>query len=279
MTQQALKFNKRRSWNKGKKLHNWGDVKKHRRRSNPAGTVVLLANPHKRKRKARKAKAHKPSTVRRRRVHVMKSNPSTPRRRRKRNVVSMVMKRHGIRRHRMRANPVELSSWTQVVGVFIAGGLGIIFARVVAAAYDDKISPTVLGDSGQLDPKSWRGILNEFMRAVVTGGVVVMVGRAAAKAKLPKGYSYAFMIGGGAEVARQTVGRGLRLLKPGTNLRRMGLDGPDEMVDDFGRSWVLNGEGRYELAEGGGQRMLAGVEEAEAFEGLETEDMFAGAGF
>jgi len=262
-------------WNKGKKLHSWGTVPTHRRRTNPAGgTMVLLANPHRRRRRHKAKHVVKP-TVKRRRVWETNPQRASTRRRRSSHHVAHVMRSRGIRRHRVHANPIMGFSWIAIAKMFVFGTLGIIVARVVGNFYDDSVSDKVLGEEGRADPKSWRGILNEFVRTAIQGAAIVVIGRAMKKAGIGGENAAAFTFAGLGETGRELIGRGVRLMSPTTNTKQFGLDGPEAIEEPNGQVWVLNeATGRYQLAER--TTSLSGIEPAVNFEGfIENEDMFA----
>lgn len=271
--QLAMHFTaKRRPWNKGKKLRNFGSVSAHKRRVNPRRrrkargrrrrsnpTQVLLANPQRRRRRRVRHASHV-------RTHVTRSNPSRGRRRRR--SVRHIMRSHGIRR---RANPINLNlkSAGTIFRYALFGGAGVMAARMAGTFYSRHIASFVLGDAAN-DSKSWRQIANEAVRLAFMAAATILANRALKSVRLiSEGDRQMLLAGGLAETGRQAIGVALQRVSPGFDRGRVGLDGPDEdgMLDESGRVWVLRG-GEYHL--------LEGVEDAEAFAGVEDAQEFAG---
>lgn len=274
---------KKKAWNKGKKLHNWGTVSTHRRRVNPAKrrrkakrrsnpTTVLLANPQRRRRRVRKATRHVTRHVR-----------SNPIRRRRRRGIASIMRSARVRR---RANPfmpkLNLATAGTIFRMALFGGAGVMLARVAGTFYSRNIAKHVLGDAAG-DPKSWRQIANEGMRLAFMAAATIAAERALrsvpARLVTPTDRQV-FLAAGVAEAGRQAIGITLQRLKPGFDRGRVGLDGPgdaDGILDANGNVWLDRGDGRYQLLSGvEDSESFAGVEDADSFAGIESAEAFAG---
>jgi hypothetical protein len=145
-----------------------------------------------------------------------------------------------------RSNP--FGAWGALVRLGLAGGLGIVTARIGGRLYTDHASKLVLGATP--DPKSFRAILNEGLRIVAMGALPILVERHMLRhIPIVTGADrMAFQLGGLAEAGRQGIGVLIKKLKPGVDAGRWGLDGPMPYVqyhDDGATIFGLHPSGQW----------------------------------
>jgi hypothetical protein len=212
-----------------------------RRRRNPVSTV-LAANPHRRRRARRHHRRATALTVRRGRPVHRRRNPH----RRRRRYAHAVM----VRRRRNPAGGMDRKRIGYYLKIGAFGMAGIIFVRIAKFAYTKYLEPVVLGDEGKADPKSWRAILNDFLKHVAIALATVGVDRFLMKRLGVAGENrLAFVVGGVGETVRQGVGTLVERVSPGNTWRGpLGLDGANPapaIRDRNGQVYVLAQDGYY----------------------------------
>lgn len=256
-------------------------VARRRRRSNPH---MLLANPS----SGRQLKLFGPSgqAIRPQLIANIRAGAKRRGKKRKgtkRRRATVARRRHGRRYYRIyrgrgrspkfriyrRSNP--FGAWMTLVRLGVAGGLGIVAARIGGRLYTDHASKFVLGATGAADPKSFRAILNEGLRIVAMGALPILAERHILR-RLPMVTSadcMAFQLGGLAEAGRQGIGI---VIKKFTKLDagRWGLDGALPYVqyhqDEAGMIYGLHPSGQwYAIGRGNG---MAGLQAANRFGGM-----------
>lgn len=263
----------------------------HRRRGNPH---LLLANP--RGVAAGQlglfdAFGHKIAAVKNiRRLAKEKSKPKKSSKRRRR-AAAPVARRKGRRRYYRiyrgrgrqpkyriyrRTNP--FGSWMAMVRLGVAGGLGIVAARIGGRLYSDHVSSHVRGGAAS---GSMRAILDEGARIIAMGALPILVDRMALR-RLPlvtAADSMAFVVGGLAEAGRQAIGVAIKHVQPTVDAAKWGLSGPAYAAYHTDGSYIYGTtpQGRID-AIGYANRNLAGLVDESAFEdglaGIVDQDAF-----
>lgn len=284
---------RRRASNPHKKRRGRGRVHAHRRRrrSNPH---MLLANPQQGELFPRVTVDQLVAKT----VSAFKKSSKGGRKRKgaKRAGTSLSSKRRGRKYYRIyrgrgrspkfrifrRSNP--FGAWMALVRLGVAGGLGIVAARVGGRLYTDHVSKMVLGATGAADPKSFRAILNEGLRIFAMGALPVLAERHVLR-RLPMvtgADCMAFQLGGLAEAGRQGIGVIMKRVKPTLDAGRWGLDGELPYLqyhrDQAGMIYGLHPSGQwYAIGRGDG---MSGLIAADRFgmDGLVDEDEFGMSG-
>lgn len=162
----------------------------------------------------------------------------------------------------------------------MAGGAGVMTARISAYYYTKYAADFVKGTAAKADPKNWRNVLSEALRIIAMAGGVIGGHMVLGKVRVfGESTRTAFLYGGLGESGRQAVGVVVKRLSPASDLDRVGLSG-DLVEDEDGNQWLRTADGQFYAVTGTTAGQLAdsaefqGLEDADVFQGLEDADDF-----
>jgi hypothetical protein len=170
-----------------------------------------------------------------------------------------------------RSNPFSKGMLIQVARTGLAGGLGIVTARIGKVLYQRFLAARVMGTGTA--PK-WRMMLSDALQVGTMAALVGAVDYGAGRVRfLSPSDRMAYRIGGYGEAGRNALGMAVKMLAPSVDRSRIGLDGP--LFDDSQNAMM--GDEFYDVPMLPEHGMAGEVVDADTFAGEVLDaDVFAG---